>query len=126
MVHKNWQSDAKKVIIGVIMRTSISKFLHRNVSKIYNIISHPYALVITMLIIGIWFIIGISMHYSDTWYKFLHLFELLITLILVFVIEITQKAEMRSIQEKLDELIKKHPKTDNKKAGIEKKYKGQT
>ena len=108
------------------MRTKISKFLHRNVNKLYNVISHPYALVITLLIIVIWIIIGIPLHFSDAWYKLLHLFELLVTLTLVFVIEVVQRAETRSLQEKLDELIRKNPKTNNSKAGIEKKYKGES
>jgi low affinity Fe/Cu permease len=106
------------------MRKPKPKLLLRVVNNIYNAISTPAAIIAVALIIILWFILGIPMHYNDFWYKALHLFELLITLILVFIIEVAQKAEMRSVQEKLDELIKKNPKTDDKKAGIEKKYKG--
>ncbi|HSW75691.1 MAG TPA: low affinity iron permease family protein [Candidatus Saccharimonadales bacterium] len=106
------------------MKKSISQQILRLINELYNAISHPYALVITVLIIIVWFIVGVPMNYNDLWYKSLHTFELLVTLVLVFIIEVTQKAEMRALQEKLDEIIKKHPKTSNRKVGIEKKYKG--
>lgn len=106
------------------MRKRFHNSTRKIVNNIYNGISHPYAILFTLLIIGLWFVAGIPMGYNDIWYKILHLFEVLVTLILVFVIEVTQKAEMRSLQEKLDEIIKKNPKTNNKKAGIERKYKG--
>lgn len=107
------------------MRKNMVRHLLRAINTIYNTISHPYTLVITIGIIVAWFVVGVPMHFNDLWYKSLHLFELLITLILVFIIEVTQKAEMKALQEKLDEVIKKHPKTNNNKAGIEKKYKGE-
>ncbi len=103
----------------------IEKGLLGFVNKVYNSISHPYTLVITVIIIAVWFILGFPLNFNDIWYKSLHLFEVLVTLILVFIIEITQKAEMKALQEKLDELIKKLPQTDNKKASIEKRYKGE-
>ncbi len=108
------------------MKKGNNMYVLKWANKIYNAISNPWAIIITIAIIAIWFLIGIPMHYNDIWYKCLHTFEILVTLILVFIIEVTQKAEMKALQEKMDELIKKHPEINNKKAGIEKKYKGES
>lgn len=65
------------------------------------------------------------MHFSHEWFFILEAFAISITLVMTFVIEHTQRADTRAIQEKLDELIKKSPKADNRKIGIEKKHKGE-
>jgi len=70
-----------------------------------------------------WFGVGIFMQFDQKWYHIIHIFEIVVTLLMVFIIESTQQADMRALQEKLDEIITKLPHTDSNIAQIEKKYK---
>jgi low affinity Fe/Cu permease len=79
-----------------------------------------------MLLILAWFVIGgYFLHFNHQWFFILEAFAISITLVMTFVIEHTQKADTKALQEKLDELLKKHPKADKKKVGIERRYKGE-
>lgn len=104
----------------------MEKLLFRKINVLYSFISHPYGFVTILFILIAWFAVGFIMDYDEKWYKIIHLFEIVVTLLMLFVIEFTQQAELRAIQEKLDELLKKLPHTNSKKAGIEKRIKGQT
>jgi low affinity Fe/Cu permease len=97
----------------------------KKLNALYNIISHPYTFFLIFIIIIAWFIDGYFTHFDDGWYKTFHLFEMSLTLIMVFIIESTQHADNRAMHEKLDEIIKTMPHADNRKAGIEKIYKGE-
>lgn len=55
----------------------------------------------------------------------MHIVEMSLSLLMVFIIEATQQADDRAVQKKLDEILKKLPQTDNKIIGIEKEYKGE-
>lgn len=107
------------------MRKKVDLHLKRNLNRMYASISHPYSFVLMVFLLISWFITGFFMHFDEHWHKIIHLFEITVTLLMVFIIESTQHSDMRAIQEKLDELITKLPQTDSKKAEIEKKYKGE-
>ncbi len=101
------------------------KVVIKYLNHLYKTISHPYSFLYALLILLFWFIAGSFMHYDEHWHDAFILFEAIITLLMVFIIESTQQADNRAIQEKLDEIIEKLPQTDNRKIGIEKKYKGE-
>lgn len=102
----------------------MKKHLVKYTGKAYKFIASPFSALTVLLLIIIWFIIGASyFHYNETWFNALEGFAIGITLFMTFVIEYTTHADTKAIHEKLDELIKKHPQADNKKAGIEKRYK---
>lgn len=93
-------------------------------NKLYHFISHPYTFVLIVFIILGWYIAGYIYHFSEEWYKLFHIFEITVALLMVFLIEQTTHADNRAMQEKLDEIIKKMPAADNKKIGLERRYKG--
>lgn len=107
------------------MKKSKPLFFIKQINKVYNTLSHPYSFLFVLLSIIAWFGIGIPMHFSEEWYKIMHIVEMSISILMIFIIESTQHADDKAMQEKLDEIIKKLPQTDNKFIGIEKKYKGQ-
>ncbi len=101
------------------------KPLLRRLSFLYKVVSHPYSfLFIFASIIG-WFIFGYMLHFEEAWYKWFHVYEMVITLIMVFLIENSTHADNRAMQEKLDEIIRALPKASDKKIGLEKKLKGE-
>lgn len=93
-------------------------------NKLYHIVSHPYTFLLILVILVGWFVGGYVMHFSEEWYKYFHIFEITVALIMVFLIEHTTHADNRAMQEKLDEIIKTMPRADNAKVGLEQKYKG--
>ncbi len=107
------------------MQKQNNQFLKRKLNKLYLSISHPYSFVLMVILLVSWFITGYFMHYDEHWFKIIHLFEITVTLLVIFIIETTQHADMKAMHEKLDELLTKLPHTDSKKARIEKRYKGE-
>ena len=76
------------------------------------------------MIIG-WFIGGVVFHFDDKWYKAFHVFEIVIALTMVFLIENSTHADNIAMQEKLDEIIRALPKANDDKIGLEKHLKGE-
>ncbi|MGH7204123.1 MAG: low affinity iron permease family protein [Candidatus Levyibacteriota bacterium] len=107
------------------MNGSPPKYLLRHLNLIYRSISHPYTSLFVLIVIIGWFMAGDTVHFNEIWYKWFHIFEMTVTLLMIFIIESTVEADNRAMQEKLDEIIKKLPQTDNKMIGIEKEYKGE-
>lgn len=97
----------------------------KQINKLYNTLSHPYTFLFVLVSIIAWVGLGIPLHFNDTWYKIMHIVEMSLSLLMVFIIEATQQADDRAVQKKLDEILKKLPQTDNKIIGIEKEYKGE-
>lgn len=97
----------------------------KKLNWLYHVISHPYSFFFILLTIIAWFVVGSFMHFSDEWYKIFHLFEIVVALLMVFLIENSTHNDNRAMQEKLDEIIKAIPQASNDKAGIEKHFKGE-
>jgi low affinity Fe/Cu permease len=101
------------------------KPLLRYLSNLYKLVSHPYSfLFIVITIIG-WFIGGFIFNFSEEWYKAFHVFEIVVALTMVFLIENTEHADSLATQEKLDEIIRALPKASDQKVGLEKLLKGE-
>lgn len=97
----------------------------RFLSNLYKIVSHPYSfLFIVVTLIG-WFIGGYFFHFNEEWYKAFHVFEIVVALTMVFLIENSAHADNLATQEKLDEIIRALPKASDKKVGLEKLLKGE-
>lgn len=102
------------------------KRMHEFSRFLYTVIVNSKSAVIILLLILLWFAVaGPMLHFNHQWFFILEAFAISITLLMTFVIEHTQKADTKALQEKLDELLRKHPKANKKKVGIEKHYKGE-
>lgn len=108
------------------MNKKAPKPVRKALTKLYHAVSHPYSFIFILIVIIGWFIGGYFSHYSEEWYKNFHIFEIVVALIMVFLIENSTHADNKAMQEKLDEIIRKMPEADNSKVGLEKKYKGVT
>ena len=107
------------------MQNHHPKPLLRQLNNLYQLISHPYSFLLIVIIVIGWFISGYLYHFSDHWYRAFHLFEIVIALLMVFLIENSTHADNKAMQEKLDEIIRALPKASNEKIGIEKHFKGE-
>ena len=99
------------------------KLLNILLEKLAVAIGHPYAFLVMTTTVIVWFAVGFFMDFSNTWFDIMDVSIFLSTFLFVFIIQHSQNADTKAIQEKLDELIKKLPKARNSKAGIEKRLK---
>ena len=94
----------------------------RFMSWLAEIVSKPYVFLLLIILISIWFVMSIFLEY-DTWYDIMDVFIFLTTFYLLFIIQSSQNADTKAIQEKLDALIEAMPKANDKLEGDEKRMK---
>lgn len=107
------------------MSRSKPRPLLRQLSNFYKIVSHPYSFVLIVITLVGWFVAGYISHFDEHWYKAFHVFEIVIAVTMVFLIENSTHADNRAMQEKLDEIIRALPEASDKKVGLEKHLKGE-
>jgi low affinity Fe/Cu permease len=98
---------------------SLTKLLH----DIVSIIHHPLFFILTFLGLLAWILYGYTIHFEEWWFRSFELIGITVAILLEVIIEATQRADTKAMQEKLDEIIRVLPKTDEKKIGLEKKLK---
>lgn len=74
--------------------------------KISEKTGNVWAFVIALSVIAIWIITGPIFNFSDTWQLVINTSTTIVTFLMVFIIQNTQNRDSKSIQIKLDELIK--------------------
>jgi low affinity Fe/Cu permease len=73
---------------------------------ISSALGSPWAFMAALLIILVWGLSGHIFHYSDTWQLIINTGTTIVTFLMVFLIQNTQNRDSRTIQLKLDELIR--------------------
>ena len=102
---------------------SIKESLAKIVDSIAETAGRPVIFAFAFLVVASWFIAGTFLKYNETWFTILDIFVFLTTFFLVFVVQSTQNADTKAMQDKLDEIIDSLPKASNKKKGEEKALK---
>jgi low affinity Fe/Cu permease len=75
-------------------------------SKAAHWMGHPVGFFIAIGIVVVWAALGPVFGFSDTWQLFINTGTTVMTFLMVFLIQNTQNRESRSVQVKLDELIR--------------------
>lgn len=101
----------------------INEILSKLVNAITEIAGKPVIFALAVAMIATWFIVGILFKYDELWFDILDVFVFLTTFFLVFVVQSTQNADTKAIQDKLDEIIDSLPRASNKKKAEEKVFK---
>lgn len=101
----------------------VNKVLTETVNTITEITGRPVVFVAAVCLVILWFIAGIFFGYDDLWFNILDVFVFLTTFFLVFVVQSSQNADTKAMQDKLDEIIKSLPNAANAKTGEEKDIK---
>ncbi|NCU31105.1 hypothetical protein EOM57_04850 [Candidatus Saccharibacteria bacterium] len=101
----------------------INEILSKLVNAITEIAGKPVIFALAAAMIATWFIVGILFKYDELWFNILDVFVFLTTFFLVFVVQSTQNADTKAIQDKLDEIIDSLPRASNKKKAEEKVFK---
>lgn len=98
------------------------KRLTRFMNGLADFIGHPLVFAAIVLLIAAWFIVGLFLEY-DVWLDVIDIFIFTSTFLVLFVIQNSQNADTKAMQDKLDEIIAALPQADSKKEEEEKRFK---
>lgn len=71
-----------------------------------EMVGSPAAFILAVILIAIWILTGPHFGYSDTWQLIINTGTTILTFLIVFLIQNTQNRDAKTMQLKLDELIK--------------------
>lgn len=100
----------------------VSEFLTVTMNKIADFVGHPVVFTMAVLVIAAWFVSGMFLEY-DTWFDIMDVTIFITTFFLLFVIQASQNADTKAIQDKLDDIIEALPHSDKVHKGEEKEIK---
>jgi low affinity Fe/Cu permease len=99
--------------------TNHEKGFHVFATLAANMVGSKWAFLAALLIIALWLVSGPYFHYSDTWQLIINTGTTVVTFLVVFLIQNTQNRDARSIQLKIDEIIKSFYQAHNVMIDIE-------
>jgi low affinity Fe/Cu permease len=74
--------------------------------KVANLVGSAYTFIFALIIILAWALTGPVFHFSNTWQLVINTGTTIITFLMVFIIQNTQNRDSKSVQLKLDELLR--------------------
>ncbi|OYW79992.1 MAG: hypothetical protein B7Z19_03955 [Polynucleobacter sp. 32-46-5] len=100
----------------------IEKILIKSMNNLDDFVGRPQVFASAVLLICAWFAVGLFLEY-DTWFDIMDVFIFVTTFFLLFVVQSSQNADTKAMQDKLDEIIDSLPKASKKKEHEEDLYK---
>lgn len=101
----------------------ISNALTKLLNRLADFTGHSSVFAAMFLLVVGWFVAGIFFRYDSTWFDIMDVFIFLMTFFLVFIIQSSQNADMKALQDKLDEVIDSLGTANKAKEGEEKALK---
>ena len=98
------------------------KRLTRFMNNLSDFIGHPWTFAVITFLIALWFVLGFFLEY-DVWLDIIDIFIFTSTFLVLFVIQNSQNADTKAMQDKLDEIIASLPRADSKKEAEEQRFK---
>lgn len=84
----------------------MNELFHKFASKVATITGSPTAFVAAITTVIIWWFLGPTYGYSNTWQLFINTGTTIVTFLMVFLIQNTQSRDSKAVHLKLDELLK--------------------
>ena len=100
----------------------IEKALMQYMTTTADFLGKPLVFTVVLLLTLGWFMTKLTLDY-DTWFDIMDVFVFLASFFLLFIIQSSQNADNKAIQDKLDEIIEALPQASNKKEHEEELFK---
>lgn len=101
-------------------KNNVNKFFHKISAKAAEILGNAWIFILATALIIVWLLVGPLFNFSDTWQLIANTITSVTTFLMVFIIQNTQNRDSKSIQLKLDELIRSHKQAHNSIIDLEK------
>ncbi len=88
--------------------------------KVAEIIGNGWMVLFVFLLIVGWVVFGVLHGFTEKWIMVIHTTTAIVTFLLVFLIQNTQNRDAKTLQIKLNELIRSHEHADNSLIDIKK------
>ena len=82
------------------------KFLRRLAMTTPPLVGSPYSFMVAILLVGAWIVWGVAGGFTDSWLLWPSAIASVFTFLIVFSLQYTQNRDTRSIQLKLDEIMR--------------------
>lgn len=92
-------------------------------NRVADITGHSVVIALMFVLVVVWFVVGVMFRYNDTWFTIMDAFVFLVTFFLVFIVQASQNADTRAMQDKLDAIIDALDGADTRKEGEEEELK---
>jgi low affinity Fe/Cu permease len=87
-------------------RSRMTDLFHRFATKVAARVGSATSFMIAVALIVVWGLTGPLFHFSDTWQLIINTGTTVVTFLIVFLIQNTQNRDSRTINMKLDELLR--------------------
>lgn len=87
------------------LHRALTDSFHHFAKRLSGDMGSPWAFMVALLIVVLWFATGHIFHYSDTWQLVINTGTTIVTFLMVFLIQNTQNRDAKALHLKLDELI---------------------
>ncbi|MBF0217133.1 MAG: low affinity iron permease family protein [Candidatus Omnitrophica bacterium] len=104
----------------IIIKINLMEYLSVVAKGLSNKAAQPVACLYAICIILIWGLLGIPLHFNDTWQLIINTLAAIISIIMLFIIQNSQNRHTIAIQLKLDEIIRATQGAHNEMMDIEK------
>ncbi|MDB4968904.1 MAG: hypothetical protein JWN44_4593 [Myxococcales bacterium] len=84
----------------------MNDFFHRFAVRVAGLVGAPVSFILAVVIIAIWGLSGPIFHFSDTWQLVINTGTTIVTFLMVFLIQNTQNRDSKTVNMKLDELLR--------------------
>lgn len=91
---------------AVLLYSNMNEVFHKISSKIASAAGAPITFILAISAVIIWWFMGPTFDYSNTWQLFINTGTTIITFLMVFLIQNTQNRDSKAVHLKLDELLK--------------------
>ncbi|OYX43765.1 hypothetical protein B7Y94_00935 [Candidatus Saccharibacteria bacterium 32-49-12] len=100
----------------------LEHILTKMMNKTAEFAGKPMVFVVSILLIVGWFLVSGLLEY-DTWFDIMDVTIFITTFLMLFVVQASQNADTKAIQDKLDEIIDVLPGASKSKEGEEERFK---